>query len=226
MLDPKGAATGEIEDPALRSNMLAALRQIVPSSRPTTVEMGLTGGKAEVFLEEIRSPSPLVIFGAGYDAVPLVRMAKELGFHVTVADLRPAYALRERFPEADAVLVTSPEEISCLALNERSAAVIMAHNYFADRAFLKALLPLRLRYLGLMGPKGRASRMLKELRQEGCSVLEGATIHNPVGLDIGAENPEQIALAILGEVQAVFSGHAGGSLRQKEGPIHTPASHL
>ena len=228
MLDPDGAVSGKIQDPGLQSKMLAAARAALPASRPATVELELAGGKTDVFVEVIHAPAPLVIFGAGYDAAPLARLAKEVGFHVTVADVRPAYARPDRFPEADAVVVLRPEEIARLALNERTAAVIMSHNYLTDRAFLKALLPLPLRYLGLMGPKDRAQKMIRELRQEGFAAGEAMLrqIHNPVGLDIGAENPEQIALAILAEIQAVLSGHAGGLLRDKRSSIHSPASVL
>jgi xanthine/CO dehydrogenase XdhC/CoxF family maturation factor len=228
LLDPDGQASGIIQDPALQSKMLAAAREILPASRPRTVEFDLAAGAAGVFVEVIQPPAPLVIFGAGYDAAPLARLAKEVGFHVTVADARPAYAQAGRFPEADAVVVARPEEISQLALNDQTAAVIMSHNYLTDRAFLKALLPLPLRYLGLMGPKDRARKMLQELRREGFAAGEAMPpqIHNPVGLDIGAEDPEQIALAILAEIQAVLSGHAGGMLRDKKSAIHSPASAL
>lgn len=228
LLDPDGEAAGNVQDPALQSKMLAAARETLPAGRSTTVEIELPAGAAEVFVEVIHAPVPLVIFGAGYDAAPLARLAHEVGFHVTVADVRPAYALRERFPGADAVVVARPEEISRLALNEQTAAVIMSHNYLTDRAFLQALLPLPLRYLGLMGPKDRAQKMIRELRQEGWAADEALLrqIHNPVGLDIGAENPEQIALAILAEIQAVLSGHAGGWLREKKTSIHSPASAL
>jgi len=224
MLDPDGAVAGEVQDAALKSKMLAAAREAFPANRSQTVEFALAAGTAEVFVEVIHAPVPLVIFGAGYDAAPLARLAKELGFHVTVADLRPAYAQLDRFPEADAVLVLRPEETARLALNEKTAVVVMSHNYLTDRAFLKALLPLQLRYLGLMGPRARALKMLQELRQEGLAASEAMLrqIHNPVGLDIGAESPEQIALAILAEIQAVISGHAGGLLREKKSSIHTP----
>jgi xanthine/CO dehydrogenase XdhC/CoxF family maturation factor len=141
-----------------------------------------------------------------------------------VADFRPAYARVERFPEADVVVVVRPEEVAGLGLTERTAAVIMSHSYLGDRGFLKAVLPLNLCYLGLMGPKARASQMLEELRDADLETKDDlfGRIHNPVGLDIGAESPEQIALAILAEIQAVMAGRPGGLLREKNGPIHAP----
>jgi xanthine/CO dehydrogenase XdhC/CoxF family maturation factor len=224
MVDADGNVTGRIEDQILNSKMLAAAMEALSANRSRTMEFEVSDGRVEALVEVIHPPVPLVIFGAGYDAVPLSRMAKEAGFHVTVADPRPAYARVARFPEADAVVVVQPEEIATLGLNLITTAVVMSHNYLTDCAYLKAVLPLKLRYLGLMGPRARALQMLQELRLEGS---EGAAdllsrIHSPVGLDIGAENPEQIALAVLAEIQAVIAGRPGGSLREKKGPIHAP----
>jgi xanthine dehydrogenase accessory factor len=121
--------------------------------------------------------------------------------------------------------VVRPETIEALEINDRTAVVIMSHHYLTDRAFLKALLHVPLRYLGLMGPRGRARKMIEELRQEGFSAMAEqrvSEIHNPVGLDIGAETPAQIALAILAEIQAVTTSHAAGLLREKKTSIHAP----
>ena len=104
----------------------------------------------------------------------------------------------------------------------------MSHHYVSDRDYLKALLPLPLAYLGLMGPRRRAEKMLHEIRVEGVMVGDELLrkLHNPVGLDIGAEGPEEIALAILAEINAVLAGHGGGMLREKKGPIHAPRTEL
>jgi xanthine/CO dehydrogenase XdhC/CoxF family maturation factor len=226
LVDADGTVTGRIEEQSLNAKLLAAVTEALSTNRSRTMEFELPAGRVEVLVEVIHSPVPLVIFGAGYDAGPLSRMAKEVGFHVTVADVRPAYAQVARFPEADAVVVVRPEEIAALGLNQRTTAVVMSHNYLTDCAFLKAVLPLKLRYVGLMGPRARTLQMVRDLRLGG---LEGADdvlgrIHSPVGLDIGADNPEQIALAILAEIQAVMTGRPGGSLREKKGPIHAPAA--
>ncbi|MGD1083695.1 MAG: XdhC family protein [Verrucomicrobiota bacterium] len=226
MLDSTGNCLGQIQDPALQTQMLALAREALAANRSKTVELELANGGVEVFVELIHAPRPLVIFGAGHDAGPIVRLAKEVGFEVTVVDARPAYARPERFPEADAVVAARPEDLSKIGLNPRTAAVVMSHNYLMDRAFLQALLPRSLAYLALLGPGARVRQMLQELRQEGWEADEAASlrqIHCPAGLDIGAENPEQIALAVLAEIQAVISGHAGGFLREKKGPIHAPS---
>jgi xanthine/CO dehydrogenase XdhC/CoxF family maturation factor len=224
MLDTDGNVTGQIGEQNLRAQLFGAATESLSANRTRTVQFELPGGGAEALVEVIDAPAPLVIFGAGYDAAPLARLAREAGYHVTVADVRPAYAQVARFPEADAVVVVRPEAIAALGLNQRTAAVIMSHNYLTDCAFLKAALPLKLRYLGLMGPRARALQMLQELRLPGLEMEDDLLrrIHNPVGLDIGAENPEQIALAILAEIQAVMAGRPGGSLSEKKGPIHGP----
>ena len=224
VLNRQGAWKTDIVNEELESRMLADARQALESNRSSINEHPLPAGLAEVFVEVIHSPTSLVIFGGGYDAVALVRLARELGFHVTVVDRRPAYATSQRFPQAHCVAVAQPEEdlAGKFPLDSRSAALVMSHNYMVDRAFLKALLPLPLLYLGVMGPRKRAERMLQELSDQGVPACQAALtrLHNPVGLDIGAESPEQIALAILAEIQAVLSGHPGGMLREKRGPIH------
>jgi xanthine dehydrogenase accessory factor len=192
----------------------------------STTKLFEDGG--EIFYEVIHAPTPLFIFGAGFDAIPLAKFASDLGFEVTVVDRRPAYAARERFPDADDVLVLAPNEISKLPLNDRSVAVVMSHHYVSDRDYLKGLLGVPLRYLGVMGPRRRAEKMLAEFRDEGILAGEDSLqkMHNPIGLDIGAEGPEQIALAIMAEITTVLSGHGGGILREKKGPIHSPRAEL
>lgn len=210
--------------PALQEQALAQARKCLSEQKSCVERYPTEDGAATILFEVLRAPPRLFIFGAGYDARPLVRLAKELGLRVSVVDARPAYATADRFPEADDVILAAPESDGIWrTLDERSAAVIMSHNYAADCAWLNRLLPLPLAYLGLMGPRKRAERMLRQLCAEGFrpSNLQLAKLHNPVGLDLGAENPEQIALSILAELQAKLAGHSGGSLRDKRASIHS-----
>jgi xanthine/CO dehydrogenase XdhC/CoxF family maturation factor len=176
-----------------------------------------------VFYQTVPSPTALVIFGAGDDAQPLVRFAKELGWQVTIVDPRPAFATPERFPAADTVIVARPEEAPArLALGADTLAVIMTHHYHHDRPLLRALLPRPLAYLGLLGPKKRAEKILSDLAADGLALTPAmrARLHAPVGLDLGADNPEEVALAILAEMKASLAGRDGRPLRERALPIH------
>ncbi|MEI6860894.1 MAG: XdhC family protein [Verrucomicrobiota bacterium] len=178
---------------------------------------------AAVFFEYVARPTPLLIFGAGDDAQPLCRMAADLGFVVSVLDPRPAYATKGRFPEAEAVLAAAPEKLARDARPDgRTAAVVMTHHYVHDVPLLRALLPSPLAYLGLLGPKQRAEKILADLVAGGLTLNSamGERLHAPVGFDLGAETPEAVALAILAEVQAVLAGREGRPLRERSGPIH------
>lgn len=181
-------------------------------------------GQTDVFIEVIEPPTPLVIFGAGPDAGPLVRLAKELGWHVIVVDERPEAATSARYPLADAVFACPPESVAGrIALDARTVAVLTTHNYLQDLRLLETLLPSPVRYLGVLGPKRRAERMLADLAKQGLMPTEEqlGRLHSPAGLDIGADTPEGIAFAIVAEICAVLHGRGGGPLRERAGPIYS-----
>ena len=178
-------------------------------------------------LAELRARSAvrLLVCGAGTDAIPVVRLASMVGWLVTVVDHRPSFVTRERFPEADRVVcVNASHDAGSLAqsveLDGFTAAVVMAHAAVHDRAWLHALLGAgTLRYLGVLGPRRRTL----ELLEDAPGVVRGeipSSVHAPVGLDLGAETPEEIALAIVSEIAAVLAATSGGSLRERGGPIH------
>ena len=178
---------------------------------------------ADVFLEKISAPPALVIFGAGEDARPLVRLAKEVGWHVTVADSRPAYATPERFPEADKVVSAAAQEsASQLASDNSGFAVVMTHRYAEDLELVRRLLPHPLAYLGVLGPRKRTVRLLAQLKAEGVYPDEAmlARLHAPVGLDLGGNTPETVALAILAEMHCRFTHRTPIHLRDRAAPIH------
>jgi xanthine dehydrogenase accessory factor len=180
-------------------------------------------GTVQVFIEYIRPPTPLKIFGAGHDAIPLVALAKSCGFHVTIIDGRPSYANATHFPQVDQVIMCAPAEVSArIGFNTSDMAVIMTHNYLADRALLRTLLTSPVSYIGVLGPKRRTGEMLSDLHEEGlaCTDAQLKRLHAPVGLDIGAERPEHVALSIIAEIQAVLTGRLGGYLKDRIGSIH------
>ena len=223
MLDAEGRLTGDTECEDLSQMLLAEMRQIFCHRRSEAREISIGPGTKEVFFEFVPPPVSLVIFGAGYDALPLASFAKQLGWQVTVVDHRPAYATSERFPTADTVLCAHPGPLpESVVMDADTVAMLMTHNYLHDKEWLGLLLPCPLQYIGILGPRTRTERLLGELRAEGRvgdrSYLE--RLNYPAGLDIGAETPEEIALAVLAEVRAVLTGRSGGRLTSHNGPIH------
>ena len=257
MMYPDGTVKSDIEDADLVAQIRDDAGKALDESRSKVKAYPLLTGKAEVFIEVIQPPVPLMIFGAGHDAIPLVRLAQELGWYVTVVDSRQADATRERFQSADEVILSRPESISDsvseavatlgasallrtplekplakrgeaqasadrIQLNNRTVAVVMTHNYLHDLELLKTLLPSPVRYLGILGPKSRTGKLLQDLQEQGITPTEQQLqrLYSPVGLNIGADTPEEIALSIVAEIQAVLGDRSGGSLRNYQGPIH------
>ncbi len=165
------------------------------------------------FVERMEAPQRLFVLGAGDDAKPLVSMAALLGWNVTVADGRAQMARPERFPEAERVVVLAGTE--GVDVRERDAVVLMTHGYEQDRALLAKVLPVAPRYLGLLGARHRSSLLVSEAAAMiGMSVAECcARLYAPVGLDLGGDGPEAIALAVIAEAQACCMGKLGASRR-------------
>ena len=177
-----------------------------------------------LFVDMIPPPTALMIFGAGDDAQPLARLAKELGWHVTIADPRPAFATPDRFPLADARVVAPADQLVQKATPGADAlAVVMTHHYVHDVPLLRDLLARPLAYLGLLGPRKRAEKILADLAKEGVALTpeQRARLHAPIGLDLGADGPEQVALSMLAEMQAVLTGRNARPLRERAAPIHS-----
>ena len=175
------------------------------------------------FIEMIKPPVSVVIVGAGNDVVPLVEMADILGWETTVVDGRANYAKKERFVSGCQVLVSKPEQVlDQIAIDENTVFLLMTHNYNYDMAMLKQLLQRNISYIGMLGPKKKRERILNELKDEGVTFSQQqlSVLHSPVGLDIGAETSEEIALSILAEIKALFAGKDVQSLRTLKEVIH------
>jgi xanthine dehydrogenase accessory factor len=179
----------------------------------------VAGGYIDVFIEVVQPRVRLVVFGAGPDVAPIVAWAKMLNWHTTVVDTSARVTSRERFSNADAVFLCRAEDVMAhVNLSERTSVVVMTHNYLHDLELLRQLLPLPLRYLGCLGPRQRTERLLNEVMGDARPFLPH--LHAPVGLDIGAETAEEIALSIVGEIKAVLSERSGAQLRERVGSIH------
>lgn len=176
-----------------------------------------------VFLDRVEPPSELAIFGAGDDAQPVCRIALELGWRVCVADPRPAMATAARFAGAHRTLAGPAEGlVDQIAPRDGSLAIVMTHHYRHDVPILRGLLARDLGFLGLLGPKKRSERILGDLASGGLSITPAmrSRLHAPVGLDIGADAPEEVALSIIAEMKAALTGRDARPLRERLRPIH------
>lgn len=206
VIDEKGNASRE----RLSDEMAAMLEsEVRVASRG-----GMASGK--VFIETLLPPVPLVVFGAGQDALPIVELARGLGWHTQVVDPQARPASLSRFAIADRVTLARPEDIGAqVQITPRTLTLLMSHNYSHDIELLSFLLASPARYIGVMGPRQRTERMLRQL-----AASKEARLHFPVGLDIGANAPAEIALSIVAEMRAVLDGRRGGKLRERRGSIH------
>jgi xanthine/CO dehydrogenase XdhC/CoxF family maturation factor len=177
----------------------------------------------DCLVERFDAKKRLFVFGAGPDAAPVVSLAANLGWLVTVIDHRRHFLADERFLEAEGLVgIGIDDSLDDLPIDANSFALVMSHNLPSDQANLKKLIDSQCCYIGVLGPRRRTIKMLDDLRFQGMPISEArlAALHYPVGLDLGAETPEEIALSIMSEIEAVRKGHTALPLRDQDGPIH------
>ncbi len=184
------------------------------------------GREVSVFIESFAPPPRMVIFGAVDFTAALARVAKILGYRVTVCDARPVFATRARFPMADEVVVSWPDRYLAEVgeqLGWRDAVCVLTHDPKFDVPAIVAALATRVGYLGVMGSRRTHHDRLARLREAGVGEEELSRLMSPIGLDIGACTPEETAVSICAEIIARRSGSQAPSLRDREGPIHRKA---
>ncbi|CAM2068129.1 XdhC family protein [Sulfidibacter corallicola] len=234
-LKEHGQAPGEWRDrlvDLLRNRIPSETSLVSQSSLATSFQL-TSPANLHLLMEPIPLPVELLVVGAGFDALPLLETAHELGWHTTAIDHRPAFLAPERFPPGCRLVEAEPEVFQSDRPNEPQApphwllkantmAVIMTHHFEHDRAWLRLLLQSEAPYVGTLGPRNRTERLLQALTEEGftpqASMLD--RLYSPVGLDLGGETPREVALSIVAEIQAVLSGRTGGFLRERKGSIH------
>ncbi len=214
------------ENRELKTSSFAGIEQLQDDSRAALqngVSITKQYGPFTAFIEVLKPAIQVIIAGGGNDVMPVVKMASIIGWETIVADGRSNYATQERFPAAGCTLMAKPEVLmQQIQPDTQTAILLMTHNYNYELAMLRMLLPLQLPYIGLLGPRKKKQRLLDELTSEGLNLTGEMlqSIYGPVGLDIGAETAEEIALSIIAEIQAVFSNRNGKMLRERKAPIH------
>jgi xanthine dehydrogenase accessory factor len=223
VIDTLGKISHNIRDAGLASSLeresKIALSEVASRTMPVNNEV-------EAFIELVTPAVRLLVFGAGDDAVPVTELAKYLGWQVWVFDGRAHYARREKFPHADAVVVRPADKTDAIPeidpitqIDNWTAAILMSHSYSQDLEMLRELAGTGLSYLGVLGPRKRTVQLLSDAGLDASRL--GPTLHSPMGLDIGADGPEQVALAVIAEIQAALNGRTGGQLRERIGSIHS-----
>jgi xanthine/CO dehydrogenase XdhC/CoxF family maturation factor len=202
---PDASSAWRVPD-AWRERLVATARERAVARDAALVTELLGGQRARVLYAPVRPIPRLLILGAGLDAVPLLAIATRLGWRVTVADHRPAYLQRGDLREAEQALQVAPAGLSrSITLERYAAAVVMSHHLETDRAYLGALAESAVPYVGRLGPAARRDRLLGNLGANAAKLA--CRLHAPVGLSIGADSPESIALAILAEIQGTIQSH-------------------
>ena len=205
-------------------------------NRPATLRTNLVTGEAELsegtprgtelarrdgdwFIEPFRRPAHLVIVGAIHIAIPLHRLAKLMGYRVTVVDARAKFATKERFPEADELIVAWPDEaMKALTLDNSTYVVILTHDPKFDLPALRSVLGKDVGYIGAIGSRKTNENRFSALREEGFTEEQISRVHGPVGLDLGGRGAEETALGILAEITAVRFGGSGSFMREARRP--------
>ena len=221
-------ASGLRGTPLLAAPMAEAARATFAQGISRILDIETDAGPVRALLEVLVPPLRLVVYGAGNDAQPLVHLAASLGWHITVVDGRPNLATIARFPEAAAVRIVPVRELESQVPDPRAYYVLLSHNYAYDLAALQTLLPTAAPYIGLLGPRAKAARLLQELELTGTEASEimQNRLRSPIGLDLGSETPEEIALAIVAEIQATRHQRNGQPLRERAGTVHSTVTTL
>lgn len=219
----KGETKNNFSNASLAAMVTDDLKQLFETKKSHAKTFTTDEGHFEVFMELIQPAVSLIIFGGGFDARPVSNLAKSLGWDVRVTDECVAHIAPVFFPTADKLSLCHRDFIDRdFDITPFTACVLMSHNYEYDRDVLKKLLKSETPYIGILGPRKRFEKMQKEFAVEGIVLNDEDIhrIHSPIGLDIGAETPDEIAISIVSEIQGKFSNRSGGFLKYRNAPIH------
>ena len=222
------AATSTFANDKLSQVVANDLGSVFDTKKSEAKTYKVNGEAYEVFVELIQPTVSIIIFGGGFDARPVSELAKSLGWNVSVTDECVAHIAPIFFPTADKLSLCQRDFIDRdFEITPYTACVLMSHNYEYDRDVLKKLIKTETPYIGILGPRKRFDKMQAEFAEQKIelSSLDFQRIHSPIGLDIGAEAPDEIAVSIIAEIQSKFANRSGGFLKYNPGPIHLRDPH-
>jgi xanthine/CO dehydrogenase XdhC/CoxF family maturation factor len=228
LLKESGTMLETIHDKVLLDKLLVDANIALQNNQSSIRKYVYDDNELTAFINILKPQVTLVLVGAGNDAIPLVKMGEVIGWKVMVVDGRANYANKKRFTSGCQVMVSKAEEIfSSIEIDDQTIFVLMTHNYNYDLAVLRQLILLNARYIGILGSRNKLRRMIEELSAEGIDAnKELSNVYSPVGLDIGAETPEEIALSIMAEIQAVLSGKGRNHLGSQDSRNFTDAQKI
>ena len=227
LLTENGAVTETKEEIPFRNMLISDANTALATQTSSFKNYIIDKREVTAFIEMIKPAVSLIIIGGGNDTIPLVEMATTLGWESTIVDGRANYAKAERFASGCQVLVSKPENVlSQVYIDDQTVFLLMTHNYNYDMAMLAELIKKEIVFIGMLGPRKKLDRILTELEEQAIYLTEEqlSRIHSPVGLNIGAETPEEIALSILAEIKTVLSRQNGSPLRDYSTSIHNRSS--
>jgi len=207
-----GSIAGTIGGGRLEATVIKEAMDTLAAEEPRTVHHDLTdpeaselgmicGGTLDIYLEPILSGPMVFLFGGGHVSLPLARLSKMAGFRVTVIDDRPEFANRERFPEAEEVIAEGfPSALKKLKPHRESYLVILTRGHACDQEVLEWAVGVEARYVGMIGSRKKVQTVFGNLREKGVSAEKLNSVHSPIGMDIGAQTPEEIAVSIVAEM--------------------------
>ncbi|MFC7220835.1 XdhC family protein [Streptomyces polyrhachis] len=226
LVRPDGSYEGSLGgEPGLERAVAGEARALLAAGRTALVELGADGGRCgqpvRVLVEVSGPPPRMIVFGAVDFADALVRMGRFLGYRVTVCDARPVFATPQRFPEADEVVVAWPHEyLAGTAVDARTVLCVLTHDAKFDVPLLELALRLPVAYVGALGSRRTHEDRGRRLRERGVTDAELARLRSPIGLDLGARTPQEVAVSIAAELVAARHGGTGAPLTGAVGPIH------
>jgi xanthine/CO dehydrogenase XdhC/CoxF family maturation factor len=210
--------------PAWRDAMAPMVDAARLTELPVSGAVSIEGAAADVLIDPLVPPVALVLIGAGRGAEAFAGIARTLGWTVTLIDHRPFVLGAVILPDdVTRVAARADDGVAHITRDARTAVALLTHQFAIDAEWLRVLLPLPIGYIGVLGSRLRAKQLMDSLREGGFDVTPRMqhVLHAPIGLDLGGESPESIALAAIAEIEAVIHGRPGGALRERQSPIHT-----